>query len=727
MERKRKIVAFEINDVTKVVEQADQMLDNATKDKTVEQKGDTQSVSDLQTLNKRNVTEQSGREMFAVFGLDPATYEQYRMQLQNLGMPTRQQQAEFLQEVGHSAMAAGTSIQKVFPVALAAYNRNVGSPEKALAILKLIADEQAKYPGVDLFDIALDSATGNSTQAAARLQPLLLVIAGQTRDHQEAVTTLRKLQQVLIGFTLPSSELGQVLHKDNVQLNKLEQLRELLLTKAALYRIEADIKSKQYVAKIWQHWTKNMPKYVNNPFFRARLQQLQANATSTYLWKSYSDAVGYNGGQGLSTNTPANNTSSPPMGFIDRRSSNDADRIVVAGEGQRPVDLRNVAPPAGGQPGQSGQPAQQGQPGQPAQQGSDPATQSFNTTETANFGQDPNNQAAGLMAAFNKINPQLMGQWRAAHMTATNLKNSVEQNYKTLAQLIQSGDAETFNTPFLQNANGSSGGRAPFATPQQIEAEGIRLSQQAKAAYDAFVKLVQIVQQLMAGASSKVSQYEMSAIAQYQTDIRKDMAAMREMSIRALDMAVLGPVEQEVRVLLSYYDYYKSQIEFGNEALMGVGVDMYVYPFMQILDQVAGVMTKAVQKFKQAAMKFTSMDAAMAQYFRVRAQQIENGATQALNEGLTQVARMANKGSFSLASVEDTKLIKTAVALDELASMGKEAEDEVKEAKPKSVEDYWNDLYGNDPEYGTLIEDAPKHHTDTTDEVHKHRHLKKHR
>lgn len=701
----------------------------------VNQRGEKPNDGD-DFLNDLHLSEQSGREQFSGFGLDPETYDKYEKELIDLyHMPSRATAAKFLQEIAAVASSASTTIQSVWPVATAILSRNVHSPERATAILKTIAKYESQAPGLGLFNIAMQAATGNfNPRALALVRFSLMGVPGSKGNMNDT----RDLQQAFDGINLPNSALGDLLNQANIAKQDMQSSQEGALMHAMKYKLVIEKNRNEHLKKIYQYMDEQLPTWVKNNTLglRTLLEGLSGVVEFNAVKNTALDGLGWKGKTGLG-NLPHEST--PPLGFVNRGASVERIKKTAQAPGTAPVDYG--ATPA---------PATTTTPTAADTTKKQPTNEELTTQnmQQVNKGVTNNVAQAGYEAGVWSM--EQANQVNSLQTAITNQKVNVDKNYATLTEMINAGLAGSSH--YSQETASS----APYVTPEQMES----YAKSADVGASALVSLIQSLLTIFDETSKKIGsanlQQNQVGMVQFSILMRNIEANFRallkeaqQIRIKIFDISVLGVIDQKVKLLEPRYQELKANkdmmAEFNN-----VGADVFVMPFASVTQQMAALYFEAASKYKQAAGRIQN-EPAMSQYCAQRAQQMQAAGAKARAEGVIALRElMKQQGGGAVAST-NSKFVRLAeeTSSDSDKNSKKEnpcwdnyemigtkdkdgknvpncvPENKEVEAKPMKVDEYWDKLYHENPPYGDVMVHPEKHRNEPSWKMKSKHHIKR--
>lgn len=669
-------------------------------------------------LNDLNLSEQSGREQFSGFGLDPETYDKYAKELIDVyGMPSRATAAKFLQEIASVASSASTTIQSIWPVATAIYSRNVHSPERAIAILKVIAKYESQAPGLGLFNIAMKAATGNfNPQALALVRFSLMGVPGSKGNMNDT----RDLQQAFDGINLPNSALGDLLNQANIAKQEMQSSQEGALMHAMKYKLVIEKNRNKHLKEIYQYMDQHLPEWVKNNTLGVRtlLEGLSGVVEFNAVKNTALDGIGWKGKTGLG-NLPHEST--PPLGFVNKGASVERIKKTAQAPGAAPVDY-GAQTPASQTPASA--PAAALNTPKPIEL-SDAALTNINMHQV-NKGVTNNVAQAGYEAGV--WSTEEANQVNSLQTAITNQKVNVDKNYATLTEMINAGIAGS------SHSSQETASSAPYVTPEQMES----YAKSADVGASTLVSLIQSLLTIFAETSKKVGssnlQQNQVGMVQFSILMRNIEANFRallkeaqQIRIKIFDISVLGVIDQKVKLLEPQYQELKANKDMM-AAFNNVGADAFVMPFASVTQQMAALYFEAASKYKQAAGRIQS-EPAMAQYCSQRAQQMQAAGAKVRAEGVIALRElMKQQGGGAVASV-NSKFVRlaeeTSLEIVEKNVEDGEGDNKEVEAKPMKVDEYWDKLYHKDPPYGDVMVHPEKHRNEPSWKMKPKHHIKR--
>lgn len=704
----------------------------------VNQRGEKPNDGD-DFLNDLNLSEQSGREQFSTFGLDPETYDKYAKELIDVfHMPSRATAAKFLQEIASVASSASTTIQSVWPVATAIYSRNIHSPERAIAILKTIAKYESQAPGLGLFNIAMQAATGNfNPQALALVRFSLMGVPGSKGNMNET----RDLQQAFDGINLPNSALGDLLNQANIAKQDMQSSQEGALMHAMKYKLVIEKNRNKHLKEIYQYMDQHLPGWVKNNTLglRTLLEGLSGVVEFNAVKNTALDGVGWKGKTGLG-NLPHEST--PPLGFVNKGASVERIKKTAQAPGTAPIDYGTPTP------------VSQTPTSTPATTDAPKLLELDNTGLTnqnmhqVNKGVTNNVAQAGYEAGV--WSTEEANQVNSLQTAITNQKANVDKNYATLTEMINVGLAGSSH--YSQETASS----APYVTPEQMES----YAKSADVGASALVSLIQSLLTIFDETSKKIgsanlqqNQVGMVEFSILMRNIEANFRALlkeaQQIRIKIFDISVLGVIDQKVKLLEPRYQELKANKDMM-AAFNNVGADVFVMPFASVTQQMAALYFEAASKYKQATGRIQN-EPAMAQYCAQRAQQMQAAGAKARAEGVIALRElMKQQGGAAVAST-NSKFVRLAeeTSSDSDKNSKKEnpcwdnyemigtkdkdgknvpncvPENKEVEAKPMKVDEYWDKLYHENPPYGDVMVHPEKHRNEPSWKMKSKHHIKR--
>ena len=179
----------------------------------------------------------------------------------NSGFADRLTASKFIQDIATIASSSASTFQDVYPVALAIYRRNIKTPERAIAILRTIAKYESQAPGLGLFNMAYQAATGHFNPQALSLVRMALMGAPGSKG---SMNTTRDLQQAFDGINSPSSPLGSYLQKTNLVEQRMQATKQEALMQAKLIELQFATARNQKLSEIYSYVAENLPDWVRN-------------------------------------------------------------------------------------------------------------------------------------------------------------------------------------------------------------------------------------------------------------------------------------------------------------------------------------------------------------------------------------------------------------------------------------------------------------------------------
>lgn len=630
-------------------------------------------------LNDLNTAQQAGREQFVGFGLDKNTYDEYTQKLIQLGMPSFMNPATFLQDLASIASLSSVTIQDVFPVAEAIYLRNIHSPERALAILRVIAKYESKVPGLGLFDMAKDAALGTfNPQSLAIARYSLMGIPGSKGNMNET----RDLQQAFDGINAPNSELGADLNDTNLSHQRMQATQESLLMHTRRLNLEIRKKRDQKLTEIYDTINKSLPDWVkNNTFFiRTLMEGLSGVTMFNAVKNTVMQGAGMEGKTGLG-NLPHEKT--PPIGFINKGASvNPRQYKTAQSAGTAPTDL-NAPAPAAQTPTPVGSPAQA------------PEQVMYQNMQQANSGFNNNLAQQGLQSGI--FTTEQANHVNELQSLIATRQATLEANYANLTEMINAGLAG--QSRFDSDQNG-----AAYVTPEQMEA----YAKQADTNANVLIQLIQTLLVIFSDVAKNAQKMQSnpqvaSLLLNVEANYRTMLRTIQQMRIKIFDVSVIGTIDQRVKLLEPTYEELKANIDMMR-AFNNVGADTFVMPFVQITQQMSALYFEAAQKYQTASSNIQA-EPAMAQYCQQRSKQMNAAGTKARAEGVVALRELMKQQGGSAVASTSNKFIRLG---EEIVDEELEGNKEI-EAKPLPVDEYWDNLYQDKPPYGDVMVHPEKH------------------
>ena len=255
-------------------------------------------------------------------------------------------------------------------------------------------------------------------------------------------------------------------------------------------------------------------------------------------------------------------------------------------------------------------------------------------------------------------------------------------------------------------------------TPEQIEFYAKPANENATV----LVKLIQSLLTIFVQVSSSISQKSLSGVGNpvlfaglknLEANWRQQLKEAQQKRLQIFDISVLGPIDQQVRVLEPQYKQMKSGMDLA-ASFRNVGADAYVMPFTQIAMQMSELYGQASEQYQQAGRKIAQQEPAMAQYCKSRSDQMAAASQMAMTEAVTAMNNLlAQQSGGQLNASANDKFVRLAEETpkkeEELAVEDGESAPTDVEAKPLPVDEYWDKLYKNDPPYGDVMVHPEKH------------------
>jgi len=664
-------------------------------------RGDKTSDGD-DFINDLNMTQQAAREQLMGYGLDKDTVDAYAQKLINDGMPSYMNAAKFLQDLASVASSSATTFQDIFPVAEAIYMRNPYSPDRAIAIMRTIAKYEGQVPGLGLFNMAKQAALGQfNPQALAAVRYSLMGAPGSKGNMNQS----RDLQQAFDGINAPNSTLGAELNETNLTHQRMQATHEAFLMQMNLMNLEIRKIADKKLHDIYSYLNQNLPEWVktNTLGIATIMKLLRGVAMANALKDTALHGLGVGGKTGLG-NLPKPNT--VPGGFIGAESTRVRKVVAQNQPGAAPQDLS--APPEAAKTAPA--PTAPDVPTQP-----DQTQQISQNMQQANQGVTNNIAQMGLMVGV--WNTQVANEVQRTQSLIETTKAALDTNFKNLTEMLEAGwqPRSQFDQEF---ATGT------YVTPEQIQAYSVTADKNAQT----LVQLIQSLLTIFVGVASSVSPASLNqsgvGIVQFMANLRNLEANYRaqlkeaqEMRIKIFDISIIGPIDQQVRVLEPTYRKLKAGMEMM-AAFNYVGADAYVMPFSKVALQMAQLYGQAAQMYRSAVVKIQQTEPAMAQYCKSRADQMEAAAQMAQSEGVVALRNlMKQQSGGAIASTNDKFVRLSEKSPEELVEKGVKEDSEdsnTVEAKPMKVDEYWDKLYDNEPPYGDVMVHPEEHRNEPT-------------
>jgi len=645
-------------------------------------------------LNDLNVTQQSAREQLIGYGLDSEAYQKYEDELMQAGFPSRLTASKFIQDIAAIAGSSASTIQEVFPIGLAIYRRNIKSPERAIAILRTIAKYEGQMPGLGLFNLAYQAATGNFNPQALSLVRMGLLGLPGTKGNMNAT---RDLQQAFDGINAPNSPLGSYLNQTNLVEQRMQATREQLLMQAKLIELQFATARNQKLSEIYAFLSANLPTWVKNNDYFLR-DAYNALSTITYLSSLKDTAMK---GLSIGGNSGLNDAGTPQTGFINPKgaSAERVRKVVAQNKGAEPQVLPSTPAPT---------PSSGLNPQQPQQEMTQEQQVNQNINQT-NAGQS--NDIYKLALQEGVITTQRANDLQKLESLIQVNRAALETNYNNLVDMMSAGQQ-----PQSMFAQGMS--VAPYVTPEQIEyyastanGHATTLIQLIGSMLTIFVEMTQAISVKQVSAQGGGIYHLSALLRNAEAQYRQQLKEVQQKRLQIFDISVLGPIDQEIRTLEPKYKQMETGVEMMN-AFNNVGADFYVMPFAQIAMQMSDLYGKAATAYRSAINKLKE-EPAMVQYCNARAEQMEAAAQQAMSKGMIALRNLMKQQSGGVIAEREKKIIKLgedSSKKDDDIVVENDTDDVVDvEAKPMEVDEYWDELYHNDPPYGDVMVHPEKH------------------
>ena len=627
--------------------------------------------------------EQAGAEMFGTFGLDRATTEAYMRELGEKASAPRSDQIQLIQAIGQLSGEMGTTPQILFPVALSIYIRNK-DVKLTEGILSIVAKYESSSPGIGALSLAEKAAKGESV--GAELMQTRIALMAAAGDHgSKGLAMTKDLERAIYGIIAPQSKAGaEIMETQRQRLKTQKSLEEAYMAIARVHALWGRQRLKK-VQDAADYLVRIFPTIANSAPFDLWMRSIHSVAAVATIKEH---VVGNAIQPQASAASPMQqiNQSQPQAGF---RGSNNTNEVVTAqAQGQKPVDLRQSVPaPAVNAP--------QTQSSLPNAQN---IGQAANQAEMANKG-IATDAAKDALAAFTgnaEIDNSLRQYIKSFELGEATLSSEMQ----TLKQLIsQAGSTEYTGT----------GGNAVFMTPEQFTETAGRVYQLAQQQKTLLLQILDLLNRGLGEVKGDLTRR--SAIANAIAYWRGKHAKVDSDVITAFELQLVGPIEQQINMLMPQKEYLKQGIEMA-AMINNIGADQYVGPFSALCMQISQLRNQASKKYMQVASN-AQVEPQVKNYCLLRARQQMQLALVAKNEGTMAVMRMT-QGIFGGQS-----LIPTA-SHDGWYRLANSSKSEIEREADAELEDYWNELYQDSPGaegYGTAIEHALEYHNVPTEDI----------
>jgi hypothetical protein len=679
-------VANQVGNIARNVDKAEQVAGADTQ----KQPGDADFLNDL------NTTQQAAVETLAGFGIDRFAYQSYENELMRF-FPSRLEAAKFIQNIAIISSSSAITFQETYPVVLAIYKRNIKSPERAIAIARTIAKYESQNPGLGLFNMAYQAATGQFNPAALTLARTALMGSPSSNGNMNET---RDLQQAFDGINAPSSPLGAYLNKTNLVQQRMEAEREQLLMQAKQIELQFATARNLKLTEVYDYIANNLPEWVRtNKYFLRDIYTVLSTITYVSSLKDTTlRGLSVGGKSGL------NDAGSPQIGFVNPRgaSVNNTREIYAQTSGVEPTLLPPAASPGFSDKANSDLPEPPGI--------LPPSPQSRINSNISSVNNGNINDVYSLALQEGVLTTEQSNNLQKLLYLIQINKTALDTNYNTLVEMLSAGAQP-------QSMFGQGYSTAPYATPQQIDFYASTANQHA-------TTLVQLIQSLLTTfleMQGKISGAEftaqggglatLSALLRNQEAIyRSQLKEAQQKRIQIFDISVMGPIDQEIRALEPKYREMEAGVDMMN-AFNNVGADYYVMPFAQIAMKMSALYYKASEAYASMVSKLRN-EPGMAQYCKARAEQMQAAGLQAKSKGLVALRNLMKQQSGGVIAESDSKNIRLGEdAKEDDTDIQKDAEDITidVEAKPMGVGEYWDKLYHDNPPYGEVIEHPEKH------------------
>lgn len=689
--------------IVEVANGAKGLVDSAEKMVNQDHRGESKTKTDSDDfLNNLDIAQKSAYESLAGFGVDIKTAEEWTQSLfKETHMASVMQAVKFIQEVAQIASSASTDVQSVFPVAKNILKRQISSPERAIAILRVIAKYEAMRPGLGLFNLANQAAAGKYNP-----QELFLIrYSLPMKDGKSDLNSSRDLQQAFDGINMPNTELGKELYEYNKVHQDFQQSQEKVLMRMQRVFLEVQKNREELLTKVMKSWYESIPDWAkNNPIFKSALQFLSGIAYASVIVNTIKHGAGI-GGNGLVN--PGGGKSD--FGFVG--SSTRRMRRVLAQAGVAPVDLG--APSAPGTTASS----------TPEAPTLPPTQQELAAKNIENLNQGKQSNVNDTAVAFGLVGTQLGNRISMLENIFPTLRDTLKANFDNISMMLSSG-----NQGASQYTKDMAG--AAYATSEQIEEYAKGAMKNADDVIGCIIELLKIYNQLsqmqIQGDPTKVAQTK-AGLRQKEAAYRTMLAEAQQMRVKIFDISVLGSIDQQVRLLEPQYQELSANIEMM-KAFNNVGADAFVMPFASVTQQMAALYFEASRKYQKAAVTMRG-EPQMAQYCSQRAKQMQAAGAKARAEGVTALRNLMKQQSGGAVASVNSKFVR--LAEETSLEIGKknvedgEGDNKEVEAKPMKVDEYWDKLYHENPPYGDVMVHPEKHRNEPSWKMKPKHHIKR--
>lgn len=687
-------VSAQVDTMIEVAKGVKSVADQAEQAANIDHRGEPKAKSDSDDfLNNLDIAQREAYAQLAGFGVDMKTADAMLSRLrQECNMASILEAVKFIQEIAAVASTAHTDVQSVFETAVNILKRQISSPERAIAILRVIGKYESKAPGLGLFQLANQAATGSYNP-----QELFLIrYSLPTEQGQLGMDASRDLQQAFDGINMPNTALGAELAEYNRVHQTYQQANEMLMMRMQRVKLEIQKRREELLTDVFKGWYESIPGWAkNNPIFKGVLQLLNGVAYSSAIWQTMKHGFGV-GGNGLTSPQGAQNSN---YGFVG--ASNVRVRKVLGQAGVAPVDLApngNVIP--NGQPAPNGQvsPAVSNEPTPQQQQ----AAQNIQ-----NLNQGNPSEVNDLAVQLGIQNTEIGKRLSALEGLVPRLRNTLLMNYNNIMSMLSVGNKG--GSMFDNDINS-----AAYATPEQIEEYANGAITNASDVVHSILELLKIYQYIVQTYSTdgnKSKAIENAGLRQREADYRAQLAEAQTMRVRILDIAIVGSIDQKVRLLEPQYQELEANMEMM-VAFNNVGADAFVLPFAQVAMQMSALYLEAADRYNKAVGQMQN-EPQMVQFCQQRAKQMGVAGARARAKGITALRNlMKQQGGSAVASTNDKFVRIAEETLEKDAELAVEDGEGVLtdvEAKPLPVDEYWDKLYKNDPPYGDVMVHPEKH------------------
>jgi hypothetical protein len=632
-------------------------------------------------------SQQAGEAQFSAVGGNSQTYDADYQALLAANMPTMKIPG-FLQELTSVASSCGQDVQGLLPLAVALYQRNPGDDQYVFTILHTIGNYEAKDRGLGLFQTALAAAKGQPFQEQLTAQRQALM--GNSGDIGQGIQASNDLEQAITGIIQPNSELRALRGKYNNAKMQLDEQKQQLAIQWMQVKTLWDTQKEQYLTGVVHNFNEKFPGLARNPLFGDLMRLIEGIASASGVWAALKNTAAFGNAKG--TMEHGQPEQAAPSGFMGGRSSLNISDLAIR--------LAQAAP----QPYAAG-----GYSATPGAYAPDPTQTSSDLNQTTNTAtQTQNGQAPSTLAPTQQQNAQQNGAWNAfmqLHNAASGEVKALETYHQTMVSQLSQGGTD----------GGGGDDPMPYMTPQQISVFTQSLNEHATKAYQLCTQAMQAY--TAAKASQAPNAVAAAGLEQQAAQLQQWQAQVQNTRVSMTALAVCGPVEQQLRMLKPYLDYYQQQIDYATQAMGGVGMDEFVRPYLQMCFQASTLHTQAAQKF--ASMSASITEPAMKNFCHQMSMTHQMKAQMTKQQGMLAMSKMAGLGgqnggpSVSDMSIQagSGKFTRTVTARD-IEAMERKADDE--------LEDYFNDLYKGtpgSPEWGEVLEHPDAHRDELTDDV----------